>query len=92
MAFCACMRFSAWSKTIDCGPSSTPSVTSAPRCAGQAVHKHRGLLRVRHQLLIHLVRLEDGGALGGLVLHAHAGADVGVDGVGASGSFYGDRT
>ena len=38
-AFCACMRFSAWSKTTDCGPSSTASVTSALRCAGRQCMK-----------------------------------------------------
>ena len=31
IAFCACKRFSASSKTTDCGPSMTSSVTSSPR-------------------------------------------------------------
>ncbi len=29
------MRFSACGKTTDCGPSSTSSVISSPRCAGR---------------------------------------------------------
>ena len=35
MAFWACSRFSAWSKTMLRGPSSTSSVISSPRCAGR---------------------------------------------------------
>src|SRR3990172_258264 len=35
IAFCACSRFSAWSKTIAWGPSMTVSVISSPRCAGR---------------------------------------------------------
>ena len=35
MAFCTCSRFSASSKTTDCGPSRTSSVISSPRCAGR---------------------------------------------------------
>ena len=50
---------------------------------GQAVHEDGVRLRVGHQRFVDLVGLEDGGALGGFVLEAHAGADVGVDGVGA---------
>ena len=38
-AFCACRRFSASSNTTDCGPSSTASVTSSPRCAGRQCMK-----------------------------------------------------
>lgn len=34
-AFCACSRFSAWSKTIDWGPSMTSAVCSSPRMAGR---------------------------------------------------------
>lgn len=34
-AFWACSRFSAWSKTALCGPSSTSSVISSPRWAGR---------------------------------------------------------
>ena len=33
--FCACRRFSASSKTTDCGPSIISSVTSSSRCAGR---------------------------------------------------------
>ena len=40
-------------------------------------------LRVGHESFVNLVGLEDGSALGGLVLEAHAGADVGVDGIGS---------
>ena len=36
-----------------------------------------------HERFVDLEGLEDGRALGGFVLLAHAGADVGVDGVGA---------
>src|SRR6266700_1523274 len=35
IAFCTCIRFSAWSYTTDCGPSITASVTSTPRSAGR---------------------------------------------------------
>ena len=48
---------------------------------GEAMHEDGVLLRVRHQLLVDLVGLEDRRALGGLMLKAHAGADVGVDGI-----------
>src|SRR5581483_4673776 len=34
-ACCTHMRFSAWSKTTDWGPSMTASVISSPRCAGR---------------------------------------------------------
>ena len=37
--FCACRRFSASSKTTDCGPSITSSVTSSPRWAGRQCMK-----------------------------------------------------
>ena len=56
---------------------------------GEAVHEDGVGLRVGHQRFVDLVGLEDGGALGGLVLEAHAGADVGVDGVGAGDGFDG---
>jgi hypothetical protein len=49
----------------------------------QAVHEDCVLLGVRHQGFVDLIALEDGGALGGFVFEAHAGADVGVDGVGS---------
>ena len=39
MPFCACRRFSASSKTTDCGPSMTSSVTSSPRWAGRQCMK-----------------------------------------------------
>ena len=39
MPFWACSRFSASSKTTDCGPSITSSVTSSPRCAGRQCMK-----------------------------------------------------
>ncbi len=42
-----------------------------------------------HERFVDLVGLEDWGALGGLVLEAHAGADVGVDGVGSGDGFDG---
>lgn len=35
IAFCACMRFSAWGKTIEFGASITSSVTSTPLSAGR---------------------------------------------------------
>src|SRR5438876_5413777 len=35
IAFCTWSRFSAWSSTTDCGPSSTSSVISWPRWAGR---------------------------------------------------------
>ena len=34
-AFCVCNRFSAWSQTIERGPSRTSAVISSPRCAGR---------------------------------------------------------
>ncbi len=49
----------------------------------EAVHEDGVGLRVGHERFVDLVGLEDGGALGGFMLEAHAGADVGVDGVGA---------
>ena len=39
MPFCTCSRFSASSKTTDCGPSITSSVTSSPRWAGKQCMK-----------------------------------------------------
>ncbi len=56
---------------------------------GKAVHKDGVGLRERHEGFVDLVGLEDGRALGGFMLEAHAGADVGVDGVGAGGGFDG---
>ncbi len=56
---------------------------------GQAVHEDGIGLRVGHQLFVDLEGLEDGRAAGGFVLQAHAGADVGVDGVGAGGGLDG---
>ncbi len=50
---------------------------------GEAVHEDCIGLGVGHEGFVDLVGLEDGSALGGLVLEAHAGADVGVDGVGS---------
>ncbi len=38
-AFCTCSRFSASSHTRLRGPSSTPSLTSSPRCAGRQCRK-----------------------------------------------------
>ena len=49
---------------------------------GEAVHEDGVGLRVGHESFVDLIGLEDGGALGGFVLEAHAGADVSVDGVG----------
>ena len=37
--FWACSRFSASSKTTDCGPSITSAATSSPRCAGRQCMK-----------------------------------------------------
>ncbi len=56
---------------------------------GEAVHEDCVGLGVGHQGFVDLVGLEDGGALGGFVLEAHAGADVGVDGVGSGDGFDG---
>ena len=50
---------------------------------GQAVHEDGVGRGFGHQRFVHLKGAEDGRALGGLVLEAHADADVGVDGVGA---------
>ncbi len=50
---------------------------------GQAVHEDRVRRGLGHQRLVHLEGPEDGLALGGLVLEAHADAHVGVDRVGA---------
>ena len=57
-AFCACSRFSAWSKTTDCGDSKTSAVTSSPRCAGRQCMKSAFGRGVRHQRIVHLVRHE----------------------------------
>ena len=51
--------------------------------SGEAVHEDSVGLSARQEGFIDLVGFEDGGALGGFVFEAHAGADVGVDGVGA---------
>ncbi len=48
-------------------------------------------LSVGHEPSFDLVGLEDGSAFGGLVLEAHGGADVGVDGVGSGDGFDGGR-
>ena len=46
IAFCMCKRFSASSRTTDCGPSMTSSVTSSPRWAGrQCMNRASGLAR-----------------------------------------------
>ena len=39
IAFCTCSRFSASSKTTECGPSITAFVTSSSRCAGRQCMK-----------------------------------------------------
>jgi len=56
---------------------------------GEAVHEDGVGLRLGHEAFVDLVGLEDGGALGGLVLEAHGGADVCVDGVGSGDGFDG---
>jgi hypothetical protein len=56
---------------------------------GEAVHEDGVWLGVEHEGFVDLVGFEDGGALGGLVLEAHAGADVGIDGVGSGDGFDG---
>jgi hypothetical protein len=49
IAFCACKRFSASSKTTDCGPSITSLVTSSPRWAGRQCMNSASLLAFAHQ-------------------------------------------
>ena len=56
---------------------------------GEAVHEDGVGLGVGHEGLVDLVGLEDGGASGGLVLEAHGGADISVDGVGTGDRFDG---
>ena len=82
-AFCACSRFSASSKTRDCGPSSTCSVTSSPRCAGRQCRKIARGCGLRHEALVHHEAGERLGAQLLLGLLAHRGPDVGGDDVGA---------
>src|SRR5579871_628125 len=55
----------------------------------QAVHEDCIGLSMRHQGLVDLIRLEDGGALGGFMFEAHAGANVGINRVGAGDGFDG---
>ena len=50
---------------------------------GEAVHEDGVGLSVCHEGFVDLIGLEDWGAFGSFVLEAHAGADVGVDGVGS---------
>ena len=54
---------------------------------GETVHEDGVRLGVGHQGFIDLIGLEYGRALGGLVLEAHAGADVGVYRVGIGDGF-----
>ena len=49
-AFCTCRRFSAWSKTMDCGPSMTSAATSSPRWAGRQCMKTASRRGGRHHL------------------------------------------
>ena len=55
IAFCTCSRFSASSKTTECGPSITSLVTSSARCAGRQCMKSASRLRRRHQRRVHLI-------------------------------------
>ena len=59
MAFCTCMRFSAWSNTIDRGESITSSVTSAPRCAGRQCRKTASGAACAIRSVVHLIRREN---------------------------------
>ena len=61
-AFCACSRFSAWSKTALGGPSSTSSVISSPRWAGRQCSTIASRRGVREQVRVDLVRQERGDA------------------------------
>ena len=83
MAFCACRRFSAWSRTTLRGPSSTASVISSPRCAGRQCITSAPGGREAEQRVVDLVALEGLQALLALGLLPHADPDVGVDHVGA---------
>ena len=58
MPFWACRRFSASSKTTDCGPSITSAVTSSPRWAGRQCMKSASGRGRRHQPAFDLVGLE----------------------------------
>ena len=55
IAFWACRRFSAWSKTTLCGPSITVVGDLLAAVGGQAVHDQRVGARRRQQRLVHLV-------------------------------------
>src|SRR5579871_208821 len=46
----------------------------------ETMHEYSILMGVRHQLLIHLIRFEDGGSASGLVLEPHARTYVRVHG------------
>ena len=81
IAFCACSRFSASSKTTECGPSITASVTSSPRWAGRQCMKSASGLAFVHQRFIDLIGHEDVVAAGALFL-AHRDPGVGDDAVG----------
>ena len=49
-----CMRLWAWGQMRLCGPSSTSSVASSPRCAGRQCRKIASGCRGRHQVGVHL--------------------------------------
>ena len=94
IAFWAWRRFSAWSKTMDRGPSKTSAETSSPAVGGEAVHEDAVGLGLGHQGVVDLVGGEEPQALLLFRFLAHGGPDVGVDGVGAADGFgrvVGDR-
>ena len=59
----------------------TSSVTSSPRLAGRQCRNTASALRLRQKFLVHLVAREMRPPLFLLVLLAHAGPHVGVDGL-----------
>ena len=90
IAFCTCIRFSAWSKTTDCSESITASVTSSLRCAGRQCRKIACGDGTGHQLFVYLIGRENL-ARSRLRAPAHAGPGVGVDGV-RSGDCFADHS
>ena len=82
MPFCAWSRFSASSKTTDCGPSITVVGDLLAAMGGQAMHEDRVLLRRAHQLVVDLITLQQVLAPP-LILVAHRDPAIGHHAIGA---------
>ena len=75
----AVRRCAAWRQTSECGPSSTSSVISSPRCAGRQCSTTASAGGPVDQRRVDGEAFEGGQALRPLLLLAHARPDVGVE-------------